>query len=100
MSNKPLNISDEAKVQMPMKTVLSLLSMEVKLLLLLGVLAVLVFCSAFGLPSLLRRLSALAFRASFCLISLFLPHPSCRELMRNLLAGGTWITRNTWARDC
>ena len=27
MSNKPLNISDEAKVQMPMKTVLSLLSM-------------------------------------------------------------------------
>ena len=27
MSNKPINISDEAKVQMPMKTVLSLLSM-------------------------------------------------------------------------
>ena len=27
MSNKPLNISDEAKVQMPMKTVVSLLTM-------------------------------------------------------------------------
>ena len=27
MSNKPLNISEESKVQMPMKTVLSLLSM-------------------------------------------------------------------------
>ena len=27
MSNKPLNISDEAKVQMPMKTVVSLITM-------------------------------------------------------------------------
>ena len=29
MSNKPLNISDEAKVQMPMKTVVSLITMVV-----------------------------------------------------------------------
>ena len=27
MSNKPLNISDEARVQMPMKTVASLIAM-------------------------------------------------------------------------